>query len=351
MTKAGKTKNKRILIFNVNWLGDVLFSTAAIRNIRYNFPDSYIACVIPPRCFAILRNNPHLNEIIVFDEKDQNKSILSKLGFVQFLKRKQFDTVFLLHRSSTRALLCRLAGIPERIGHYTKKRAFILTKSIHPPEKDSMHRIDYYLHIIKESGFKVKDRHPEFFFSDEDVKIIDNFLHKELDGAGDNRKAALLIGLNPGGNWIPKRWPVGYWAQLADKIAQEFRANIVITGSDSDKELAGEISKLMKKKPIIACGVFGLEQFAALCKRLDIFITADSGPLHIAHAVNTKNIIALFGPTSPKITGPIHDHSTVIIHKDVGCKIPCYVVDCGNNRCMQAITPDEVIANIRSIIK
>src|SRR3990167_7032488 len=129
-------KTKRILIFNVNWLGDVLFSTAAVRNIRRNFPDSFIACVIPSRCYPVLKGNPHLDEIMIFDEHDRHKSVLPKLSFVRQLKSKKFDTVFLLHRSFSRTLICRLAGITERIGYYTRKRAFLLTKKIPPPKKD-----------------------------------------------------------------------------------------------------------------------------------------------------------------------------------------------------------------------
>ena len=155
--------NKRVLIFNVNWLGDVLFSTAAIRNIRRNFPHSFISCIVPSRCYPILKGNPNLDEILIFDEKDRHKGIFQRFEFVRTLRMRDFDIVFLLHRSFSRALMCRLAGIPERIGHYTRKRGFLLTKKIIPPHRDSLHRIDYYLDIIERAGFKVEDRYTEFF--------------------------------------------------------------------------------------------------------------------------------------------------------------------------------------------
>jgi ADP-heptose:LPS heptosyltransferase len=163
--------NRRILIFNVNWLGDVLFSTATIRNIRRNFPDSFIACIIPSRCYPILKDNPYLDEIIIFDEKDRHKGILAQLRFAGFLKSKRFDTVFLLHRSFSRALICWLAGIPQRFGYYTKKRSFLLTKNIVPLGKDTVHRIDYYLNIIEKSGFKLEDRFSDFFISGQDLNV------------------------------------------------------------------------------------------------------------------------------------------------------------------------------------
>jgi lipopolysaccharide heptosyltransferase II len=339
-----KEAHKKILIFNVNWLGDVLFSTATLRNIRRNYPDSFIACVIPSRCYPILKGNPHLDEIIIFDEKERQRGTLAKLRFVQLLKSKNFDIVFLLHRSFTRALICRLAGIPERFGYYTKKRGFLLTKRIAPLSKDALHRIDYYLNIIEKAGLEVEDRYPEFFISDKDIDFVDDFLNKNAIHEND-----LLVAINPGGNWLPKRWPGEYWAILADKLISEFGAKVIVTGAPQDLSLALSIKGLMKEKPIIASGVFNLKQLGALCKRIDLLITADTGPLHIANAVGTKGIIALFGPTSPEITGPYPLKNIVILSRDVGCKIPCYLAHCKDNRCMKAITPEEVIEKIRSL--
>ena len=333
---------KRILIFNVNWLGDVLFSTAAIRNIRRNFPDSFIACAIPSRCYQILKGNPHLDEIIIFDEKDRHKGIMAKLDFIKLLKSRGFDTVFLLHRSFSRALLCRLADIPERIGHHTKKRGFLLTKKIKPLRRDAVHRIDYYLHVLEKAGLRIEDRYLEFFFSEEDAGAVEEFLRKN-----GIKKFDFLVALNPGGNWMPKRWPKEFWAELADKVIAEMGAKVIITGSVSDVTLVNEIKSLMHQKPVLACGTLSIKQLGALCKRLDVFVTADTGPLHIANAVAAKKTIALFGPTSPEITGPYPLKNVVILQKDVGCKIPCYTVDCKDNRCIKAITPEDVLGQVR----
>lgn len=335
-------KTKRILIFNVNWLGDVLFSTATIRNIRRNFPTAFIVCAIPARCYPILKGNPHLDEIIIFDEKEQHRRLYAKMDFVKLLKSKKFDTVFLLHRSFSRALICRLAGIKERVGYYTKKRGFLLTKKIRPPRKDVLHRIDYYLNIIEKAGLKSEDRYPEFFFSEEDSKFVRDFLNKN----GVN-KDDFLVAINPGGNWLAKRWPKEYWANLADRLIREFGSRLIITGGYHDMPLIKEIAGLMKENPVIACGIFNLKQLGALCKCVSLFITADTGPLHIADSVGAKSIIALFGPTSPDITGPFFRKNAVILQKDAGCRIPCYVINCKDNRCMKAITPEEVLKEVK----
>ena len=337
-------KNKRILIFNVNWLGDVLFSTAAIRNIRHNFPESFIACIVPSRCYPVLKGNPHLDEVIIFDEKDRHKGILAQLNFVRLLKSKKFDTVFLLHRSFSRALICRLASIPQRFGYHTKKRGFLLTKKIIPPQKDTLHRIDYYLNLIEKAGLKVEDRYAEFFVSDEDIKFVDDVLSKNSINKDD-----FLVVINPGGNWYPKRWPKEYWAELADRLIAQFGAKIIIAGAHNDLSLALGIKELMKEKPLIGCGIFNIRQLGALAKRADLFISADTGPLHVANAVGAKMIIALFGPTSTEITGPYPLKNTVILQRDTGCKIPCYEAHCKDNRCMKAITPEEVLGQVRKL--
>jgi ADP-heptose:LPS heptosyltransferase len=126
---------------------------------------------------------------------------------------------------------------------------------------------------------------------------------------------------------------------------------VVITGSISDLQLAGQILNKMKHAPLVACGVFNIKQLGALAKKADLFISADTGPLHIANAVGAKKIIALFGPTDRKITGPYPAANVVLLQKDVGCSIPCYKVRCPESRCMRALTPEEVLSEARKALE
>ena len=336
-------KADKILIFDVNWLGDVLFSTAVIRNIRYNFPESYIACVIPERCRPVLEGNPHLNEIIIFDERGRHRGFVPKLRFISLLRSKEFDVVFFLHRSFTRALLCYLANIPDRIGYYTAKRAWLLTKKIMPPDINSMHRLDYYMNIITQADLQVKDRFTEFFIKKEHEHYVNEFLL----GHGINEKDH-VIAVNPGGNWKLKRWPPDNFSKLCDRLTEDSNAKIILTGDERDKQLIEEITRHMKYNAVSCAGEFTLKQTAALLKRVDVFISCDSGPLHIANAIGTRKIVAIFGPTSVSITGPYPaSERLIILQKDVGCKIPCYKLDCADNRCMKGIKVQEVISALK----
>jgi ADP-heptose:LPS heptosyltransferase len=219
-----------------------------------------------------------------------------------------------------------------------------LTKKITPPQKDSLHRIDYYLDIIEKSGLRVEDRYLDFYFSLQDEEQADKFFKKNSIQTND-----FVVAINPGGNWMPKRWPLDYWARLSDKLISQTNAKVIITGSIADLFLAGQIKDAMQGEPLIACGIFNIKQLGALSRRVDLFITADTGPLHIANAVGAKKIIAIFGPTAQAVTGPYPSTNAVILQKDVGCSIPCYKVKCPNNRCMQAVTPDDVLAQVKEV--
>jgi ADP-heptose:LPS heptosyltransferase len=130
-------------------------------------------------------------------------------------------------------------------------------------------------------------------------------------------------------------------------LMQDLGCKVIITGSSSDVKLVKQITAHMLHRPILAVATLNIKQLGALCKELDLFITADTGPLHIANAVGAKNIIALFGPTLPMITGPMLAKNALILQKNVGCRLPCYEVNCVDNRCMKAITVEDVATAVR----
>jgi len=296
--------------------------------------------MIPSRCKEILEGNPYLDEIILFDEKKEQRSIGDKLRFISELKKKKFDMVFLLHRSLTRTLITYLAGIPERIGYFTKKRGFLLTKRVAVP-KGEIHRLEYYTNLLESGGIKVEDKSCEFFSSENDEAYIKTLLDANRISDKD-----FVVVMNPGGNWNLKRWPKEHFARLADRLAEELNAKIVITGAKKDIDLTGQIKDLMKAKPLIFCGKTTLKQLAVLLKRANLVISADSGPMHIANALGTK-LVALFGPTSASITGPYNRNNCIIVKSDIGCKVPCYNLNCKENICMEIIRPEVVLEKIK----
>lgn len=333
----------RILVINVNWVGDVLFSTPFIRAIRQAYPGSYIACLVHPRCVEMLEGNPRINEIIVYDEEGLHRSLFGKLRLIMLLKKKRFDTAFLLHRSFTKALLAALAGISSRIGYPTKKRSWLLTKAVEE-YSDEPHKVEYFLNIARACGIKRGGTSYEFFVNDADRKFARDLLAE--NGIKDADTLAVIC---PGGNWDPKRWPKENFAGLADILIEQFSAKVVISGAKKDARLADEIKRLMKHVPAITCGRTTLRQLGALLERADLVIANDTGPMHIAVAMKTK-VIALFGPTSPEITGPYGEGEYRVISKWKECDIPCYDLTCRDNRCMAAISVEEVVAVVEELL-
>jgi len=334
---------KRILIVNVNWLGDTLFATPFIRAVRDAHPDAYIAVLTHPRCYEILEGNPSINEIIIYDEKKQHRNIVRKFSIVSYLRSKKFDTAFILRKSLSRTLVLLFSKIPVRIGYNCKRAGFLLTKKLALPRKE-LHKVEYFLNLARSAGIDSKNKNYEISISQSYKDKADRI----LEDAGIGGKAFIVI--NAGGNWNLKRWPVKNFARLADEISDRLNIKVVVTGAEKDIALAEDITDMTTHKPVILCGKTDLKTLGAIFQKAVCVISNDSGPMHLALAVGAP-VIAIFGPTSPDLTGPYGDGRYKVLHKDIGCKIPCYNLECEDNKCMKAVTVEDVLGAINEIIK
>jgi heptosyltransferase-2 len=342
---------KRILIVSVNWLGDILFMTPAIRAIRRAFPKAYIACLVPPYGKDLLVGNPHLDEVILLREERGLKGWRHWGSMVRQLKAGRFDEVYLFHRSFTRTMLTWLAGIPVRIGYRTGKRGWLLTHPVDPPHQDSLHKVEGFLNLLRAVGIPEDGRHYDVQIFPEDERWALALLQEVGIHPTDR-----WVALHPGANWRLKRWPLGHFAQLADGLRERYQVKPLFIGGPTDVPLVEEILRRMKVPAPSAAGRTHFRQLAALLKRALLLISNDSGPLHLGMAVGIP-VIGLFGPTDPKLTGPPvpversaesigHAESSVkaeILFGSIGCPVPCYRLDCPVNLCMHQITVDAVL--------
>jgi len=335
---------KKILVFNVNWLGDVIFTSPIFKALKEWEPSCHVTCMAVPRVRDILSCIPGIDDVIVYDERGIHKSILGKIRLVRRLSRCRFDMVFLLHRSWTRALLVFLAGIPQRIGYDLKNRGWLLTHRIEPLTATA-HRGDHYLQVLEGYGIPVNDRRCRLEVDDSSQRDVHELLQKH----GIQQKEPFVV-LHVAGNWDLKRWPHNNFATLAQTLADHFHLKVVIPGTSRDIPLAQEIKRLSNKPIVVLAGQTNLKQLVSLMQRARLLISADSGPMHIASCVGTP-LVALFGPTRPEITGPRGIQEAFILQKDVGCnQEPCYNLACKNNKCMQAISVDEVVRSVEKIL-
>ncbi|MGB3057532.1 MAG: lipopolysaccharide heptosyltransferase II [Candidatus Omnitrophota bacterium] len=335
---------KRILIFELNWMGDILFSFPFIRAIRKAFPDAYISCVVVPRYVELLANNPWVNCVHALSDDNRVTSLGEKLAFISMIRKEDYDTCFFLKPSATKTVMALLAGIPERIGFAGKKAP--LTEEVEMPS-GNLHRADQILALAGPADVTRADGTYEYFTSVEDRERADALLH-EL-GGGQYR----TVTINPGANWEPKRWPADNFVALAKKILASFEdVEVMISGAAKDVELCNNIvEKVGNDKCYTTAGRTRLNELAVLFKKSDLVISADSGPLHLASAVGVSTI-GLFGPTSYNITGPRGRGSNIVIAEDVDCEVPCYVENCDKDYiCMRKITVEKVLDAVRKVLK
>jgi len=336
---------KQILVFNVNWVGDVIFASPIFRALKAKYPQARVVCLAVPRVKDILQCCPGLDEVIEYDEKGRHRGLWAKLKLIWRLRKQKFDVVFLLHRSWTRALLVFLAGIPVRVGYDTKKRGPLLTHKVEPL-CDQPHRSEHYCHVIESFGIPVEDTSCVLAAPQE----VDQRVEEVLKQNGVDLKQPVVI-VNPGGNWDLKRWPKERFAQLIKGIRERWDVQIILSGAPKDVSLVQHINDLSGKEAVLLAGKTSLKELVALLGKSVLVVSADSGPLHIASGVGTP-VVALFGPTRPQITGPRGSGRAVLLQKDVGCnKEACYALDCSDNVCMKAVTVEDAMAAADTILK
>lgn len=328
---------QRILIVAVNWLGDLLFMSPAIRSIRRAHPDSHIACLVAPRGLDLLAGNPHLNEVIAWEEGRGPGGWLRIFPLARRLRAGRFDTVFLFHRSFSRTLAAWLAGIRERIGYRTWKRGWLLTTPVEPPAKDSVHKAEWFLRLVGAAGIVPAGMQYDAGLLPEDARHAEELL-RAMKVAADEP----LVALHAGANWRLKRWPPGHFARLADALADKYGARVLFIGGPDDLPLIRGIAGRMRTEPLMAAGRTTFRQMGALLARTRLLVSNDSGPLHMGIAVGVP-VVALFGPTKPELTGPPEGSKAVTLFGSIGCPVPCYQLNCPANLCMGQISVEQVL--------
>jgi len=328
---------RRILLIMPNWIGDCLLASPSLRAVKESGKE-FLAILAEERVREVFRNNPFLDELITFKDRRffRPKVLKTLISRISLLK---IDTAILFKPSFTKSLLCRLSGVNQIIGYESKKITFINRKI--PPPSGNIHKMDYYLNILEAIGIKTK-KTPEFFVKEEYLQKA----KKILEGISSERKKIVI---HPKANWPLKMWPKKYFAELADRLIEELNSEVLITGSVEDEDLALSIYRLMRKTPRILAGKISLGELAGLLKLVDLFISADTGIMHLSASLGVP-LIALFGPTHPLISGPRGEGFIEVIHKEKECPLPCYNLKCKDNLCMKKITPEEVLERVKSFL-
>ncbi len=350
----------RILIVNPFGIGDVLFSTPLISNLRVALPESYIAYICNMRAKDALYSNPQINEVFVFEKDEyrklwrQRKSRCIKkfISFLVKIKKKRFDLVIDLSLGSQYSFFLWLLGVKKRIGYNYKNRGRFLTHSFDISGYNDKPIVDYYLDLLKFLHIQPKRFGLRMNIPANDRYWADEFFKKS--GLQENN---LIIGIVPAGgaSWGKdvsyRHWPWKNYARLADRLITELDAKIIIFGDSSEQNICREVQNVMREDSISACGKTSLGQFAALIAKCNLVICNDGGPLHVAVSQDIRTV-SIFGPVDEKVYGPYPLGSRhIVVTKKIDCR-PCYkrfkLPACQRNRqCIRAITAEEVFDIIK----
>ncbi len=316
----------------------------ALASIREGLPKRHIAVLTKPWVADIFSNNPLVDETILYESPGIHEGVRGKWRLARELGKKHFDLAILFQNAFEAALIAYLAGIPRRAGYNTDARGILLTRAV--PVNGMIkkgHQVDYYRAMTAGLGFQSRPSHPSLTLT----KAQREEGERILDSRGLQRERR-LIGFAPGASYGPaKQWFPERFAVLADRLSRDWGARILIFGSQGDRGIASQLIRNARREIVDFTGQTTLEQAMGLMARCRLFVTNDSGLMHVAAALGVP-VVAVFGSTDPARTGPLGENCR-LVRKPLPCA-PCLKTHCPEKReCMEKITVDEVYEVARGL--
>lgn len=343
MTELKAENLKRVVVRGANWVGDAVMTVPALRALRRLLPEAHIT--LATRSFAkdIFAGADFIDDLLVYD---QGSSLFGRvLTQIREWRSRRFGLAILFPNSFEAAVIARLGRARLRIGYATEGRRVLLSHALALPAwRDSRHESFYYLNLIAElerllhGQSKILDQEPEVDLSVSHSRHADAIAFLREQGVREGRP---LIALCPGSiNSRAKRWPAERYASLADRLREELGADVVLIGSADELAVSLDVSQRMGRQPIVLTGKTDLARAVAVLSEVDLLVTNDTGPAHIAAALGRPTLV-IFGPTNPLTTRPLSSVAEIVRYPP-DCA-PCMLRDCPiDHRCMTAITPDDI---------
>ena len=306
---------RNILIIDFGQLGDVVMSLPALRAVRERFPRARVTVAIGKPAAEIIRMSGYADTTIEVDRvalRDGFKplSVLKIFQVAQDVRSRQFDFVIDLHSFAETNLLGFFSGSPRRLFSRRRGRSldFLANFKPAPPREETnrdRHQVDRYLDVLRPLGITVAERVPRLATNFEDGREVDRLLQKSKADTG-----APLIGLFPGAGHESRRWPLERFAQLADSISRNDAVRPIVFAGPEERALIPEMRAMFPSSTVIL-DKLTIRQLAAAQARLSVFVSNDTGPLHIAAAVGTPVVLLLDG-RAPDSYIPLSEPKRVI---------------------------------------
>lgn len=333
--KAPRVKTPRILVIQTAFLGDAVLTTPLFSELRRRFPEAQISLLCTPQIKDIFSGIAEIDELLLMDKKGEDGGFFAPWKWAGKLRGK-FDLAIIPHRSFRSAFVAWLAAIPKRIGFANSQGRIFLTDRVAFDWKT--HDSERNLKLLEALG--IQSAKPEFKIPSADFDF-DAFRREHRIAPG-----MPIVGMNPGSVWNTKRWLPERFAEVADRLAEQWNAKVILFGSKQDQESADAVERAMKKPCLNLCGKTDLKTLSTLVSKCDLFITNDSGPMHIATAAQVP-VVAIFGPTTRELGFFPYGPKSVVVETDLECR-PCTLHggrECplGHFKCMKDVTAEMVI--------
>ena len=328
-----------ILIIHTAFIGDIVLSTALVSKVKEKYPDSNIYYLTTPLGKEILKNNPKIKEVIVYDKRGKDKGFGAFISFVRRIRKLKIDICLTPHRYLRSSVLSILSGAKIRVGYDIASLSFVFNKKIKYDK--TKHEVEKLLSFVDDD---TKRFELEMYPNEKDKLKIDTLV-KNLS---ENKKIILIA---PGSKWFTKKWPEEYFRILIQNLVKRDDLLVVITGGKEEKEIELDLdSKVLDLR-----GEISLLELSELTKRAILVVSNDSAPIHITSAFPNTRIIGIFGPTVKEFGFfPWSKNSKVFEINGLYCR-PC-AIHGGNScpekhfRCMREITPDLIENEIYNYI-
>jgi heptosyltransferase-2 len=327
----------KILVRATNWIGDAIMSLPALRAIRRRFPDAEIAVCAKPWVSALYQGERSIDKVIPLG---------SRLETIRDIHRGHFDLGILFPNSFDSAAVVRLGGVKRIVGYARDGRGFLLTDAIAVPNAGEIpvHERFYYLELLRRAGF---------------IESVPDTPDIRLDGIAELRAKGErlfearglrlpVIGVSPGAAYgSAKRWLPERFAESAARLAAELAGSVAVFGSAAEKALCGDVARAAGGCSF--AGATTLGEFIEMTAACRVFLTNDSGAMHIASALGVPSV-TVFGPTNEAATGPLGPAAR-LVREPVDCA-PCLLRECPiDHRCMTRVTAHRVVQAARELLE
>ena len=331
----------RTLFIRLGSLGDVVLTTPAVEAMKKAYPEGEIDYLVKKEYADLLSDNPHIREVIPFDNRGTHKGAGGLFKMVASLKERNYSHVIDLHSNLRSRLISTLMGHAKTVRY--KKQAFKRRLLLKGLKFKTKHVVDTYLDALGGIGIHGERPLPKIYLTSGEIESAGRFLKEKGIGKGDK-----LIGLNPGAKWPTKQWPGEKYIELGQKLAATKGCRLILFGGKEESNSARWIAKEIGPAALSVAGETNLKESAALMAGCDLFISNDSGPMHMAAAVGVP-VVAIFGPTVQAFGfSPLGQ--SVVVEADISCR-PCSLHgsrNCpkGHFECMNTIDIERVIEEI-----